>query len=222
MDEKRYRARLELKADDQTGSFRAVFATLNVIDLDGDVTTPGAFRDGQEVRIARWGHNWFDLPVGKGVIHADEQQAWVDGQFFLDTTVGKDTYLTVKNLGQLQEWSYGFDVTKWSQGQFNGEDVRFLEGLNVHEVSPVMLGAGIGTHTEAIKTAKEGRRNSASDQEIIQQMHDMSLQLGADCPMPKANTQEPAGAKVEEPVQKRSHETLAAQVALLLIEQGTS
>lgn len=141
---------IELKADAQ-GQFRAIFATFNVVDKDGDVTLPGAFKAGQEVRIAQWGHNWGALPVGKGVINADQERAWVDGEFFLDTTPGKDTYTTVKGLGALQEWSYGFDVLGYEFGKHGNEDVRFLKAMDVHEVSPVMLGAGIGTGTESIK-----------------------------------------------------------------------
>jgi len=154
MKTKTYRAPIEIKAEGQEGEFRAVFSTFNVIDLDGDVTLPGAFTEGQPVRIAYWGHRWQDLPVGRGEIHADEEKAWVDGRFFLDTEAGRETYLTVKNLGDLQEWSYGFDIDKWSHGEFEGQEVQFLEALNVHEVSPVLLGAGIGTYTESIKAQK--------------------------------------------------------------------
>ncbi len=144
---------VEFKADDAAGTFSATFATLNVIDKDGDVTLPGAFKDGQEVRIAQWGHNWSGLVVGKGVIHADDERAWVDGQFFLDTDHGVQTYRTVKNLGALQEWSYGFAVEEADFGTFQGREVRFLKRLDVFEVSPVMLGAGVGTRTDAIKGA---------------------------------------------------------------------
>lgn len=145
---------LQLKADGAEGDFRAVFSTFNVIDRDGDVTMPTAFTRGQEVRIAQFGHNWGALPVGKGALDFDAERAWVDGSFFLDTVAGADTYRTVKNLGALQEWSYGFEVKARRDGTFNGQDVRFLEALDVFEVSPVMLGAGIGTHTELIKGMK--------------------------------------------------------------------
>ncbi len=153
MKTKTFTAPIELKADGEgePGEFTAVFSRFNVIDHDGDVTVPGAFKDGQAVRIAYWGHRWQDLPVGRGAIHQDDEKAWVDGRFFLDTTAGKETYQTVKNLGELQEWSYGFDVEEADPGVFEGEDVVFLRRLNVHEVSPVMLGAGIGTGTTAIK-----------------------------------------------------------------------
>lgn len=147
---------LELKADGPEGAFRAVFATFNVIDRDRDVTIPGAFKSGQDVRISQWGHNWGMPVIGKGTIDQDDSKAWVDGQFFLDMQAGKETYLSVKNLGNLQEWSYGFDITEWSVGEWEGEqDVRILRGLDVHEVSPVMLGAGVGTGTEDIKAAKD-------------------------------------------------------------------
>jgi hypothetical protein len=154
MKTKTFRAAMEIKADGQPGEFRAVFSTFNVIDLDGDVTRPGAFEDGAAVRVSYWGHRWQDLPVGRGVIHQDDKKAWVDGQFFMDTTAGKETYQTVKNLGELQEWSYGYDVEEWSKGEFEGQEVRFLIQLKVAEVSPVMLGAGIDTHTESIKGLK--------------------------------------------------------------------
>lgn len=149
---KAFRGSIELKADGQEGSFRAVFATFNVVDLDGDVTLPGAFTEGQSVRIASWGHKWGELPVGIGTIHADATKAWVDGQFFLDTSHGLDTYKTVKGLADLQEWSYGYDILGATQGQFSGRDVQFLKQLDVHEVSPVLLGAGVGTGTESIKS----------------------------------------------------------------------
>jgi len=152
MKKKTWRGAVKLGA--QRGEFRAVFSTFNVIDHDGDVTLPGAFQDGQQVRIAYWGHRWEDLPVGRGEIHQNDKAAWVDGKFFLDTQMGKETYLTVKELDELQEWSYGFDVIDSEYGQFNGQNVQFLKKITVHEVSPVMLGAGVGTRTESIKSAR--------------------------------------------------------------------
>jgi len=154
MKTKTFTAAMEIAADGKPGEFRAVFATFNVVDHDGDVTLPGAFKDGAPVRISYWGHRWQDLPVGRGVIHSDDKRAWVDGQFFLDTQAGKETYTTVKNLGELQQWSYGYDVTGSHEGKFDGQDVRYLEALEVAEVSPVMLGSGIDTRTESIKGLK--------------------------------------------------------------------
>lgn len=153
MPERKGLVAFEFKAEKE-GSFRATFSRFSVIDRDGDVTMPDAFVKGQEVRIAQWGHNWGAPAVGKGTIDFDGVRAWVDGEFFLDTTAGKDTYLAVKNLGSLQEWSYGFAIKDYSFGEFEGQQVRFLRGLDVFEVSPVMIGAGVGTGTDAIKGAE--------------------------------------------------------------------
>ena len=51
-ERKEFRAPIALKTGEgEEGTFEAVFATFNVVDRDGDVTKPGAFRDGQKVRI---------------------------------------------------------------------------------------------------------------------------------------------------------------------------
>ena len=157
MEKKTYRGRLQLKAegDGPPGSFRAEFATLNVIDHDQDVTVPGAFHAGQEVVIEPWNHQW-TLPVGKGAIHEEDDKAVIEGQFFLDTQGGQEHYIVVKELGPLQEWSYTFNIEDSGQGKFGDpeQDVRFLRDLDVWGVAPVTRGAGIDTRTTDIKGLK--------------------------------------------------------------------
>lgn len=149
MEQKTFRAAIELKAEGQEGEFTAVFATMNVIDWHDDVTEPGAF-DEQNVIVEPWNHGW-TLPAGKGVIRSDAEKAWIDGQFFIDTESGRETYRTVKNLGPLAEWSYSFDILESGEGEFEGTKVRFLRKLDVVGVGPVTRGAGIGTQTVMIK-----------------------------------------------------------------------
>ena len=164
MEKKTYRGRIEFKTDaDKTGEFRAEFATLNVIDYDQDVTEPGAFADGQETLIEAWNHNYGVLPVGKGIIHEDENKAIVEGQFFLDTQGGLEHYKTVKALGEMQEWSYTFDIEDSGRGEFDGQDVRFLRKLDVWGVAPVQRGAGIDTRTIDIKAVKGAGDSGAAD-----------------------------------------------------------
>src|SRR5213595_1548806 len=52
------------------GEVTALFARLNVVDADGDVTLSGAFTEGAPVVISAYGHtSWGGaLPVGKGTI----------------------------------------------------------------------------------------------------------------------------------------------------------
>lgn len=147
--------RVEVKDADDSGEVTAVFSTFNVKDSDSDVTLPGAFEDGAPALISAYGHaSWGGfLPVGKGTISSTKTEAVFTGQFFMDTTHGLDTFRTVKQTGALQEWSYGYDAVEYSFGDHDGERVRFLNKLKVHEVSPVLLGAGVGTRTLSAKTA---------------------------------------------------------------------
>ncbi len=139
--------------DADKGLVTAVFSTFNVKDHDGDVTLPGAFADGAEVRISAYNHKSWEgaLPVGKATIHQDDDKAWFEGEFFLDTQAGSETFKVIKGLGDLQEYSYGFDVLEAEPGVHDGENVQVLKRVKVHEVSPVLLGAGIGTRTLAVK-----------------------------------------------------------------------
>lgn len=146
--------------DATKGLIEARFCTFNVKDLDNDITLPGAFEDGAPVLISAYGHrSWMGAkPVGKGVIRVDEKGAVLDGEFFMDTIDGADTFKTVKGTGELQEYSYGYDVLE--SGEVT-EDMRqkgvwrVLKKLKVYEVSPVLLGAGIGTETLSVKEQLE-------------------------------------------------------------------
>jgi len=159
---KTYQGRMQLKADGEPGEFSAVFATLNVIDKDGDVTLPGAFGE-QKVLIEPWNHNYQAPPVGKGTIHEVDAQAVVDGRFFLDTANGKEHHAVVKETGDMQEWSYTFRVVEGESGMFEGEQVYFLKKLDVIGVSPVTRGAGIGTRTTAVKSAGSAGGDDTDD-----------------------------------------------------------
>ncbi len=146
--------RVTVKDADQ-GLVTAVFSTFNVVDADGAVTLPGAFDDGAEWMISAYGHKSWEgaLPVGKGIVRATETEAVLDGQFFMDTQGGRETFLVVKNMGDLQEWSYSCSPDRYSYGEFDGKNVRFLEHITSGgEVSPVIKGAGIGTRTTAVKS----------------------------------------------------------------------
>lgn len=152
MSERKQCAHVEFKNVDK-GEIEAVFSRFNVIDADGDVTLPGAFEDGASVRISAYGHgSWHgELPVGRGKIHTTDDMAILKGQFFLSTLRGRETFQTIKEMDDLQEWSYGYDVVKSDPGTWDEQDVRFLKRLKVHEISPVLLGAGVGTRTLSIK-----------------------------------------------------------------------
>tara|TARA_B100001059_G_C17831961_1_gene585232 strand:- start:590 stop:1663 length:1074 start_codon:yes stop_codon:yes gene_type:complete len=96
------------------------------------------------------------MPIGKGKIIEDGSKATFEGEFFMDTESGKEAYNIVKNMGDLQQWSFGYKVDDSERGTFqDGEkeiDARYLKGLTVFEVSPVLVGANQETYTMAIKS----------------------------------------------------------------------
>lgn len=161
-----------VKFDDDTGDVVAAFAQFNVIDHDGDVTLPGFF--GEQKAAIAVAHDRSRL-VGKGEITEKDGWAIFDGKFFLDTIEGREAYLTAKAMGDLQEWSYGFHLNPggYSFGEFEGKQVRFLQptkdgepGARIPEVSTVLVGAGIGTHTVGIK--QQGLRFVEQAEQVAQ------------------------------------------------------
>lgn len=148
-------ASVEVK-DEATGQVEAVFATLGVVDKDNDLTEKGAFTEGAPVVISSYNHKSWEgaLPVGKATIHEVGNQVVMKGQFFMNTTHGRETFETVKALAEdgLGEWSYGFNVDDSESGQHEGKSVRILKKMSVYEVSPVMRGAGVGTRTTYAKS----------------------------------------------------------------------
>ncbi len=145
----------EIKDADQ-GTVRAVIATLGVVDRDGDIIRKGAIPDGARVAVSAYGHDavWGNRPVGKGTLSTEGNKVLFDGRIFLNTTDGRDTFEVLKEMGADQEWSFGFRIM--------GEEVpaddekksgawRILTKLDAFEVSPVLVGAGIGTRTLAVK-----------------------------------------------------------------------
>ena len=161
---------IDIELKDDSGQVEAVFSIFNSLDSDGDVVIPGAVKSGfknNQVPMV-WSHKW-DMPIGKGTINQDNDKAVFKGEFFMDTESGKEAYNLVKNMGDMQQWSFGYKV---NDSEFNkaetdeGErDARYLKDLTVYEVSPVLVGANQDTYTLAIKSNKELLKEIAQEQE---------------------------------------------------------
>jgi hypothetical protein len=152
---KQFKASLKLMDGQPEGSVQAMFSIFNKRDEGNDVVLPSFFTDGQPIAMTPWGHNWGDLPPGKGVIRVLTEGAVFDGAFFMDTEQGVQHYRTVKNMGGLQEWSFGFSVKEASIGQFpdgNEMPVRYLVKGETYEVTPCLVGMNRDTFTLGIKS----------------------------------------------------------------------
>ena len=158
--------------DDEKGAVEAVFSVYNNLDSDGDVVIPGAiksgFKDNQVPMV--FAHKW-DQPIGKGVIETDDDKAIFKGSFFMGTEAGKEAYNLAKEMGDLQEWSFGFRINDYEVAPFTKDgsdevDARYLKDLEVFEVSPVLVGANRETYTLAIKSGEEAIYESSNVDEV--------------------------------------------------------
>jgi hypothetical protein len=159
MSEVKSRRIHELKLDEE-GNVVVAFAKTDAVDEDEDYTYAGAFPAGKNVPISAYSHgSWPQrgglLPVGR--VSLKELGGWAvaEGRFFTDTTGGRDTYLTVKHMGDEQQWSYGYDVVEVADPPSGVKARRGLKLLDPHEISPVLLGAQPLAHTAAIKEATQ-------------------------------------------------------------------
>lgn len=146
----------ELKESGE-GEVVAAFSIFNELDTDGDVVLSSAFKDGQEVGMV-WSHQWGSRAIGKGTIRVQDDRAVFDGKFFTDTFDGAEAYKTVKNMGGLQEWSWGFRVTDSDIVEDEDSPLgykRIIKGTEVYEVSPVLVGANRNTGTLSVKASSE-------------------------------------------------------------------
>ena len=154
----------EVKAD---GSAIVVFATLNVVDKDGDITLPGAFGE-QTVKIQP-AHDWSAPNIGMAKIREVKDEVIADMKFYLNTAGGREWYETIKANYEndiQQEYSYGFNILQEDRRDVDGRNVRGLLKLKVHEVSPVLLGAGENTRTLAVKKCTTCGGSESEDKTI--------------------------------------------------------
>ena len=73
-----------------------------------------------------WGHDWKDV-IGRGQIVQDNDKAVFKGEFIMDTERGRDAYNVVKAMGDLQQWSFGYEVVDSEKGMFQSKDGLELE-----------------------------------------------------------------------------------------------
>jgi hypothetical protein len=147
--------------DESLGIVEAVVATLNVVDHDRDVILPGAIKNGSKVKLSSYGHDVITAgasPVGLATVHVIGEQAILKGQFFMNTSRGREAFETVKALGADGEWSIGYFPSKTAPmtkvWQEKGAE-RLLSQIVLVESSPVFIGASPDTATVGVKAAKQ-------------------------------------------------------------------
>lgn len=174
---------IDIELKDDSGQVEAVFSLFNSLDSDGDVVVPGAVKSGfknNQVPMV-WSHKW-DMPIGKGTIAQDDDKAVFKGEFFMDTESGKEAYNLVKNMGDMQQWSFGYKVndSEFAKSDDNSTNARYLKDLTVYEVSPVLVGANQDTYTLAIKSNTELLKEITEQKSEVQEEESTSCACCSD------------------------------------------
>lgn len=151
---------LTIEAMDEAGKGLARIATLSAVDHDGDTYLPGAFswkEGGHQWCSILPAHNRKATPLGKARVYEEGDAAYAELHFNLEIPEAKSWHSAIMfDLAKgtsVQEYSYGFDTIDAEEQVRGQERVQVLKRLDVHEVSPVLKGAGIGTGTLGMKNA---------------------------------------------------------------------
>lgn len=160
--------------DAEKGIVEAVVGRVGVKDLEGDIFLPGSFGE-RNVRVSAYNHrSWPSRggypPVGRGRIYEEGDQVRAEIRFFLGTSDGRDHFTQVKEMGDLQEWSFGWLPGSERLAQVSDEQQadgvrRAFASVPVAEVSPVLIGASIGTRTTSVKYDESGAVVKESDED---------------------------------------------------------
>lgn len=132
---------LDVKSIGDDGSFEGLGAAFNNVDSYRDVIKPGAFKASLDARPADRVRLLFQHDQAKPIgvftdLHEDADGLVAKGRLILTTTAGREAYELLK-AGAVDGLSIGFVTKKSSRGTLEGKSVRFLEEIDLHEISIV-------------------------------------------------------------------------------------
>jgi len=141
------------KAVDDTGTALIAFATLGAIDHDGDYLFADSI--GRKTTRLQPAHDWKAPAMGVAKTFEQDSEARANVLFNLKMESGREWHQSILGnfrSGLTQEWSFAYDVLE--------DDPKFARSigakrafrkLDIHEISPVLKGAGINTRTLEVK-----------------------------------------------------------------------
>jgi HK97 family phage prohead protease len=157
-------AKIKQSPTDGSGRFVAVVSTFGPPpDTQGDIVTPGAFRASiAEASVkypgALWPIFWmhkYDSPenvIGVVVAAAETGEGLViEGQLDLDSERAMHVYEGLLG-NRIREWSIAYAINKAREDTWEGEHVRYLDELELLEISAVYSGANRFTRTVEVRS----------------------------------------------------------------------
>lgn len=187
MQHKHFRGHASIK-DATQGLAEVVVSAYGNVDHDGDIVLKGASAkqiagDYGPNPKGLLDHDWsMRSAVAKTLSWWEEDDGLhIEAQYNLEKEAGRDAFSDLLFYGDDMEFSVGYAVK--SADRPDPEDKalgarRIIKEWQINEWSHVMLGANSDTH---LVGAKAGARNSATDGERLQTIHDLSVENGAKC-----------------------------------------
>jgi hypothetical protein len=140
------------------GKVVATLARLGVRDRDGDVLVPGLLKGGQLVAIKPQ-HKWDHVDLGVAHVYETNQGTLEAAmEFNMAISSARDWYEAIKfshEKKRRQQYSFGFEIEDKSFGEHEGKESRFLKRMECAEVSPVLIGASVGSETLLVKASTQ-------------------------------------------------------------------
>lgn len=172
---------LTLKAvdgDNPNGEFEAVLSTPDV-DRDGETIAPGAFEPLPKSIPIHFDHDFVDKvpPVGRGVPFYDGDVLKVAGTFA--STPRAQELRALVNEGMVDSMSAGFLIAR---GGRKGKTITKAELIEGSLTATPVNRSALLVRSKALAALKAGARNSTMDMSRLQQIHDLAVANGADCP----------------------------------------
>lgn len=201
----------EIKADD-AGTISGYFSTYDRIpDSYGDIIAPGAFANTIKARKESghpfplaWNH---DLDQIIGTVDPEDIKETEKGPLmtasFFNTQLAQEKREIVKS-GAVYQFSFAYDVLDWAPVELeDGTKANELREIELFEISIVPIPA----NQRAVMTeVKAGRRNSAKDADVINQIITLAKSL-LDDEVETEEEDEPKGnAAAEDPKASNSEE----------------
>lgn len=201
----------EIEADD-AGTISGYFSTYDRIpDSYGDIIAPGAFANTIKARKESghpfplaWNH---DLDQIIGTVDPEDIKETEKGPLmtasFFNTPLAQEKREIVKS-GAVYQFSFAYDVLDWAPVELeDGTKANELREIELFEISIVPIPA----NQRAVMTeVKAGRRNSAKDADVINQIITLAKSL-LDDEVETEEEDEPKGnAAAEDPKASNSEE----------------
>lgn len=227
----------ETTDDAAVGRFKALVSVFGNVDLQGDRVMPEAFdgtleawrKSGDMIPVI-WSHDWGNPFAHIGGVDPSKARVTpegleVEGEIDLTNAFGAQVHsLMARRL--VKEFSFGYRVDK---EQMAKDGANNLEALTLIEVGPTLKGANPATDLRGVKAELEAASRRDAIAQLAERVDALEAKL-ADAPViaswsdasgtqtvtvtttveeGEAKTEEPSGAKDEEPVNPNA-EVLAA------------